>query len=302
MFPSENKKKHARYRASPDAPPESASVAGSHKGWFDPLPLATRQRIIEGDIPVVLVIGDTGVGKSTAINRMTSPISQERAKVMNEVDGAAAGTATTNAQLLNWLGDEDCPIVFVDMPGLDQRERENSSIIRDLYDFLMSAPFRVVHQIVLVINGHKPRFNYPLQEAIRVLREVFDPDGKRGLVEYLSVMFTKIEFPDWSAEEEDVFRERFEDKKRKLVSWALTTEGLGREGVLDLTHEEADSLRTRVLLVNNTIPQKMLRRLEREYGLDPALGLGGIYDRAQHRRSNQFALSATNDKATTRDG
>merc|ERR1719231_895676 len=167
----------------------------------------------------------------------------------------------------------------------------------------MSAPMPGIHQIVLVINGQSQRLSKPLQEVIRVLREVFDADGKQGFVEHLSVMFTKIEFSDWSQEETtERFQELFEEKKRQLAdSWASVTTGLGQKGVLDLTQAEADDLKRRFLFVNNTLPPRMLHCLEEEFDLKPELGLGDVYLRAMRHLRTPFSLSAINSNALTNE-
>ena len=59
---------------------------------------------------------------------------------MKEGDGAEAGTLKTEAKLLRWLGEEAHPVVFVDMPGLNDPEGKDSAIIRDGCKFLSSAP------------------------------------------------------------------------------------------------------------------------------------------------------------------
>jgi hypothetical protein len=273
---------------------EKAGRAG-HK-WFADLSPATQERVLRQEIPVLLVIGETGTGKSCAINRMTTSLASKRSSIMPEGDGAAAGTAMTAALLLPWLGDENCPIVCVDMPGLNDPEGKDLSIIRDACQFLTTMPCPVAHQIVLVVDGTNPRLSKPLKEVIRVLRDVFDEGGKNGFVDHLTVMFTKIPYAEWSCHEREDFEGEVKKKKKALSdSWADRKTGLSHEEILNLDSGAAENLKRRFLFVNNALPPKMLKQLQNDFQLQPDLGLGDIYARALYFMSNPFRLVSLND-------
>ena len=165
------------------------------------------------------------------------------------------------------------------MPGLNDPDGKDSHIIRDCCKFLLTQlPCAALHQIVLVVDGTNPRLSKPLKEIIRVLRDVFDADGGAGFVEHMSVMFTKMPYPDWSDEEPADFDSFVAEKKRELSdSWRL---GLAKKEILDLSKEKADALQRRFVFVNNGLSPKKLKKLRNDFGVELDFGLNDIYLRA----------------------
>jgi predicted GTPase len=118
-----------------------------------------------GEIPVIIVIGETGSGKSTALNRMSSDFGgkdggkfRARVKSFDEGDGAAAGTDDTRGKLLGWKGGvEKNPVFFVDTPGLNDPQGRDIQIIRQACTFLSELEHPYASQFVLVVDASNPR-------------------------------------------------------------------------------------------------------------------------------------------------
>lgn len=248
--------------------------------------------------PTILFCGETGAGKTTAIHRACTPMDKDRADFLNEGEGAQAGTEKTEAMGLSWQGDDSKPVTFIDMPGLNDPEGKDSNIIKEACCYLLNElKPPVIHQVVLVVCGLNPRLTKSLREIIRVLRDVFDSDGKAGFIEQLSVMFTKFPYSDWSFKTPAEFEMLVEKKKGAIsTSWRVELEKF-----LNLSADQAEALQRRFLFVNNALPPELLAHLEKQFGLQVDLGLTDIYLRAlRSLRSNApFRLTALNPEVQT---
>jgi hypothetical protein len=254
-------------------------------------------------IPVVVVIGETGAGKSTALNRMSSAFGGEGDKYLKRVrafvegDSASAGTNDTRGKLLGWKGDvQNKPVFFVDTPGLNDPQGRDTKIIRECCQFLTDLDHPYASQFVLVIDGTNPRMSKPLREIIRVYKRVFDADGSRNFVNYLTVMFTKFPYSEWTEEEKEDgedgpgFDSQCAEKKKYLMNGWIEQlcDPLGIEG--PDAEKAKKGLKERFVFVNNGLTPKMLKKLRDEFEVDVSADLEVVYHAAYRAKENAFPL------------
>jgi hypothetical protein len=140
----------------------------------------------------VVVLGPTGAGKTTLLNRLLTPLDEPRMHFFREGAGTSPETKEAVECDAFFFGNRRCPVKVVDMPGSHGGTEEETRHLRSCAEFLMTRPDPVAHLFVLVVNATSPRMHSSLQNMLSVFKKVYDPDGSKGFINYLSVVFTHM--------------------------------------------------------------------------------------------------------------
>lgn len=248
-----------------------------------------------------VVLGSTGAGKSTFLNRITTPFSSKRAKTFPEGDGADAGTIMPAEKEASWFGDAGKPLYVVDMPGLDDSLGPDTDTqhIQNTAQFLMQRPDGEAHMFVLIVNGASPRFSHSIRNMMTTFKKVFDAEDRYDFYNYLAVVFTKVNFlevmyPDGDEEEELRSQEDFarvaDAGMHKLGgSWAARlAEVLGHKG----NEQVIKSIASRIAYTDSRMPYKRAKKLEDAFGYSVENTLNTLYLSAVYRSQAPFRLAA----------
>lgn len=261
-------------------------------------------------IPRIVVVGATGAGKSTTLNRLMTPVLEKRATLFREGAGAASETDRPQETTGGFFGREHDQCNFVDMPGLDDSRgaQEDTRHIREAAHFLISRPNPFAHLFVLVVNSASPRLSGSIRNMMTTFKQVFDAGGKNRFVDYLAIVFTKVEFRDLMYEDGDsdsdlrkrddfecAFNERFHDLAR---DWAVQLAGLlGYEGDMAVIQ----SLRDRCVFTDHNMPKRRVEKLRDNFDFDVEANLERLFLWATRNQSDPFPLSKVNTEAQAKE-
>ena len=250
--------------------------------------------------PRFVVLGATGAGKSTVLNRLSTALNQKRQKIFVEGAGAASETQLPQEYRGHFFGNKSRPCYFVDMPGLNDSggAHVDTTHIQNAGLFLMKRPDPVAHVFILVVNAQSPRMSASIRNMLKTFNAVFDPDGTGNFIDYICVVFTKVNFHDMMHEDDSddeevaVSPDRFNEKKREQIDalaadWAKNLAAvLGHPG----DQGKIKALTGRCLLTDNRISKSRLKKLT-EYGYNMQLKLSQIYLQAQYVERQPFQLA-----------
>jgi len=121
-----------------------------------------------------LVVGDSGAGKSFLINLLVGKNACYSANSRQSV--------TKDCQLASVLGDNGVEFRFIDTPGINDTEMENSKVQERLWEFGHFAPDGLNAIIVVIPRG---RFNKAVHDDLVAMEEFFsDRIWKHSIVVY----------------------------------------------------------------------------------------------------------------------
>ncbi|GBG33649.1 AIG1 family protein [Hondaea fermentalgiana] len=150
-------------------------------GWLQTL----RKLRGEPIIPVVAVLGETGVGKSLLCSQLAG---LDPDNTIFRVDATAKSvTSTTDMYLTHWLGQEEegNEVIVIDTPGLSDSQHRDDANVSDMLGKL--ADLGGVNTFVVLFNSQDPRLRGPLQQMLSVFERRF----KTGFWEHTLIMFTR---------------------------------------------------------------------------------------------------------------
>ena len=120
----------------------------------------------EKERKVVLIIGKTGVGKSTLCNKLVStdqfPTSQ----------GTDSCTREIRVQDGFYLGDKELPITLIDTVGFGDKAQDSDSTETTALIRKLKQDFSHVNLFVIVLNGNDPRIDKSQKEMLDLFAAV----------------------------------------------------------------------------------------------------------------------------------
>ncbi|CAK9092774.1 AIG1 family protein [Durusdinium trenchii] len=149
-------------------------------GWLQ----SFRKLRGEREIPVVAVLGETGVGKSLLASRLAGL--KEENSVFRVDKTLKSVTSTTDMYLTHWLGQEGGgEVVIVDTPGLSDSQGRDDANVADMLTKL--GDLGGVHTFVVLFNSQDPRLRGPLEQMLSVFERKF----REGFWEHSMIVFTR---------------------------------------------------------------------------------------------------------------
>ena len=136
-----------------------------------------------GDIPevVLMVLGDTGSGKSSFLNRFLEDREGKSFKV-SDSPLPVTDKASSESKLVNGV-----KRTAIDTEGLADGQGITATQIQNLALFLRKWE-KGVHGVVIVVNGQNPRFGQTVKDVIKFAYDAF---GTEDFLKYVCLVFTK---------------------------------------------------------------------------------------------------------------
>uniref|UniRef100_A0A7S1TJY3 AIG1-type G domain-containing protein n=1 Tax=Erythrolobus australicus TaxID=1077150 RepID=A0A7S1TJY3_9RHOD len=127
----------------------------------------------DGEPLQIILIGETGVGKSTLSNFLYSGVSGqvEGQETFKRGHGAESCTSDTKREYFKFNGQT---LSIVDTPGLNDSGGDDKVVLQAFRKFLDEN--QNASAVVLVLNGTAPRITPFHQEMFRMVREIFGDD------------------------------------------------------------------------------------------------------------------------------
>ena len=151
---------------------QSKRKGGQGKGSVEnnELSAATKADGKVPQIPVLAVIGSTGVGKSSLCNTLAGKDHDDEGFPVGH--GAAACTNDTTDKAVYFRGKETRPVILIDTPGLNHEEvgADNYNLVQEVECLKRVGR---VNTFLLVINGSNPRFDKSLINTLENYRRQF---------------------------------------------------------------------------------------------------------------------------------
>ena len=127
----------------------------------------------EDSLPRILLLGETGVGKSSLANALLGrdPLS-EKCSLFPVCHDMKSCTKEIQGETGLWLGEGSENFTVIDTPGFGDSEGEDERIVHEMTEFLKDD-LKAAEVIVLVINGNQNRFDKGLQEMLKFYTTLF---------------------------------------------------------------------------------------------------------------------------------
>eukprot|EP00750_Incisomonas_marina_P021518 INCI4490.1.p1 GENE.INCI4490.1~~INCI4490.1.p1 ORF type:complete len:561 (-),score=138.38 INCI4490.1:250-1701(-) len=269
-----------------------------------------KGRITASKAPRIVVVGATGAGKSTTLNRLLQPLGKKRDHFFKEGAGAASETDAPHEIQAGFLGDNNCPVHFVDMPGLDDSKgaQEDTRHIREAATFLINRPRPEAHLFVLVVNAQSPRLSGSVRNMMTTFKKVFDVGGSQRFVDYLAIVFTKVQFINFMYEDGDTDGDLL---NRQQFDEAFGTEfdGLAKDWAVELAallghagdKAAINGLLNRCMFTDHKMPKRRFETLRDHFGFDVENKLQHLYLHAVRNTLNPFMLGNINREVAARE-
>jgi len=131
--------------------------------------------LIGADLPLprILILGQTGVGKSTLANVLIGEEVDCTDCTFPICDGLESCTKETKYATGQWLG-EGAVFTVVDTPGFgDSQGQETENELIDEMMEVLKGTIKEANALVLLLNGEEERFDYAFQRTIREMTAMF---------------------------------------------------------------------------------------------------------------------------------
>jgi len=151
--------------------------------------------------PRIVVIGQTGSGKSTLSNVLIGEDVNCQNCSFAVCDGHDSCTKETTYAVGPWLGDGD-NFTIVDTPGFGDSDNDDNILIDEMMSVLKNV-IKGANAIVLLINGDEERFDESLQQMMREMQALFGEDFWN---------FTIIGVSHWAYDAQSVAQRNFTGK------------------------------------------------------------------------------------------
>ena len=142
------------------------------------------------NMPIIAVLGPTGVGKSTLINTMLSLALEADGSPGVYPDGtnkpypvgtsAGAQSHTSMSSVVQGRLLDGSPCAFVDTPGLGDSKGRDSAHIADMVRQLKAVG--TINSFLIVVSGAEPRLDASHRAMIGIFSEVFGAEFMRNIV------------------------------------------------------------------------------------------------------------------------
>ena len=135
------------------------------------------------DIPevVFMVLGDTGSGKSSFLNRLLEDRECKSFKASDNPLPVTDKASSQSKEVNNVMR------TAIDTEGLADGQGITASQIQNLAIFLRKWE-KGVHGVVIVVNGQNPRFGQTVKDVIKFAYDAF---GTEDFLKYVCLVFTK---------------------------------------------------------------------------------------------------------------
>ena len=151
----------------------------------------------EKAVKIVVLLGESGVGKSSVGNRLLGLNSSEGFIVSRETDSC---TKKTSKRSSLWITNgTQCAII--DTPGLNDSNNEDTEHIRGIVEFLRHRGW--VTSFLLVRSGHNPRMNHSFKSMLSTFELTFGEDFWQNVIIIVSSHSGYPDDPDEKMEETD---------------------------------------------------------------------------------------------------
>ena len=144
----------------------------------------------ERAVKILVLLGESGVGKSSIGNRLLGLDSSEGFTVSRDTDSC---TKKTSEQSGFWITN-GTQCVIIDTPGLNDSNNEDTEHIRGIVEFLRYKGW--VNTFLLVRNGHNPRMNHSFKSMLSTFELTFGEDFWHNVIIVVSSHSGYGEDPD----------------------------------------------------------------------------------------------------------